>query len=49
MTPIPGGGGFGGKKFKIVFRKIGLSVAWFSQTEYVLMMTKEESTKIAII
>ena len=50
MTPLPPrGGNFGVKNVKLTyFLKILLlySRAWFRQTKYIVMMTKEGSTKI---
>ena len=49
MTPTQRGGNFGVKSVKLMYLLKNLllySGAWFRQTKYIVMMTKEGSTEI---
>ena len=48
MTPTPRGGNFGVMCVYLMYflKTLLYSEAWFRQTKYVVMMTKEGSTKI---
>ena len=48
MTPTPRGGNLGVKKVKLMnfLKNLLYSGAWFRQTKYIVVKTKEGSTKI---